>query len=368
MINPINTIKDMKNIYILIAVFATAILSVSCNDEWAEEQYEHYIGFRSPLNDQGVTEIYVPYSRKNIEGEYVAGGEGRSNYELPVIVSGSLTNQQNITVHVAHDADTLNTLNASRFMSRTDLYYEDMMGKDYKYVTFPETMEVKAGNDVGLLNINFDFKNIDMSEKWVLPLTVVDDPSYNYQANPRKNYAKAILRIYPFNAYSGVYSGTLLNNYLASDNTDPEKAEEEEQKNGSITKNSIKGYVVDENTIFFYAGNIDEDRTDRKKYKIFAKFEEGVSGMVTLSCDTDENGMNFELYPNKQASFRIVEEMDATRPYLKHRYVIINNIDYYYSDYTAVAGTSVRYHVKGTLTLSRKINTQIPDEDQAIEW
>lgn len=60
--------------------------------------------------------------------------------------------------------------------------------------------------------------------------------------------------------------------------------------------------------------------------------------------------------------------MDATRPYLKHRYVIINNIDYYYSDYTAVAGTSVRYHVKGTLTLSRKINTQIPDEDQAIEW
>ena len=176
------------------------------------------------------------------------------------------------------------------------------------------------------------------------------------------------MRIYPFNAYSGVYSGTLLNNYLASDNTDPEKAEEEEQKNGSITKNSIKGYVVDENTIFFYAGNIDEDRTDRKKYKIFAKFEEGESGMVTLSGDTDENGMNFELYPNKQASFRIVEEMDATRPYLKHRYVIINNIDYYYSDYTAVAGTSVRYHVKGTLTLSRKINTQIPDEDQAIEW
>ena len=160
MINPINTIKDMKNIYILIAVFATAILSVSCNDEWAEEQYEHYIGFRSPLNDQGVTEIYVPYSRKNIEGEYVAGGEGRSNYELPVIVSGSLTNQQNITVHVAHDADTLNTLNASRFMSRTDLYYEDMMGKDYKYVTFPETMEVKAGNDVGLLNINFDLSLI----------------------------------------------------------------------------------------------------------------------------------------------------------------------------------------------------------------
>lgn len=358
----------MKKIYILTVLFMTMLFASSCNDEWKDEQYDQYIGFRSPLNDQGVTEVYVPYTRKNMDGEYAFKGEGFSNYELPVIVSGSLTNQRNITVHIAHDADTLNTLNASRFMSRTDLYYEDMMSDGYNYVTFPETMEISSKKDVGLLNISFDFNNIDMSEKWVLPLTIVDNPAYEYQANPRKNYAKAILRIYPFNDYSGVYSGTLLNNYLASDSDDPNKAEEEEQKNGSITKNAIKGYVVNENTIFFYAGNIDEDRTDRKKYKVYAKFDEGESGMVTLSGDTSEDGMNFELYPGKQASFRIVEEMDATRPYLKHRYVIINNIDYYYSDYTAVKDSPIRYHVKGTLTLSRKINTQIPDEDQAIEW
>ena len=64
-----------------------------------------------------------------------------------------------------NDADTLNTLNASRFMSRTDLYYEDMMSDGYNYVTFPETMEISQ-KDVGLLNISFDFNNIDMSEKW----------------------------------------------------------------------------------------------------------------------------------------------------------------------------------------------------------
>lgn len=360
----------MRKIYTLIALAAMTMLGASCNDEWKEEQYQQYIGFRSPLNDKGVTEVYVPYSRKDKDGNYTAGGEGRSNYELPVIVSGSLTNRQDIVVHVAHDPDTLKTLNASRFLSRTDLFYEDMMNKEknYNYISLPETMNIKSGKDVGLLNINFDFHGIDMSEKWVLPLTVVDDPSYGYQANPRKNYAKAILRVYPFNDYSGVYSGTLLNNYLASENPDKDKAEEEEQKNGSITKNQITGYVVNENTIFFYAGNIDEGRTDRKNYKVYATFDEGTSGMVTFKGDTDANKMNFKLNPDKKASFRIVEEMDATRPYLKHRYVIINNIDYYYSDYTSVTGSSVRYHVRGTLTLSRNINTQIPDEDQAIEW
>lgn len=28
----------------------------------------------------------------------------------------------------------------------------------------------------------------------------------------------------------------------------------------------------------------------------------------------------------------------------------------------------LEYVVKGSLTMERKINTQIPDEDQAIEW
>ena len=59
--------------------------------------------------------------------------------------------------------------------------------------------------------------------------------------------------------------------------------------------------------------------------------------------------------------------MDDAKPYLEHRYVIISNVDYYFN-YIPVEGTIIRYHVKGTLTLSRDINTQIPDEDQAIEW
>lgn len=352
----------MKKIYTLAALAAMTLLGASCNSEWEEEQYEHYISFRSPLDSKGVTNIYVPYSRKDKDGNYTAGGEGKSNYQLPVIVSGSLTNQQNITVHVAHDPDTLETLNLARYATRTDLFYKDMGKEEFTYSSFPETMEINAGENVGLLDLDFNFKGIDMSEKWVLPLQIVDDPSYGYQSHPRKNYAKAILRIFPYNDYSGDYSGALLANkvVMVVDGNETETSE-------SITKSSVRGYVIDENSIFTYAGIVDEDYTDRKKYKIKFTFNGGdTNGPVTLSCDNAEE-IGFEPTAGVTPSFRILSSMDETRPYLEHRYVIINNIDYYFN-YIPVEGSKIRYHVKGSMTLSRDINTQIPDEDQAIEW
>lgn len=337
-------------------------LATSCNDEWTEEQYEHYASFRSPLNNQGVTEIYVPYTRKNNDdgNSY----SGRSSYKLPVIISGSLTNDMNYDIHFAADPDTLETINIARYQQRKDLWYTDLSQEGIKHVRIPESLSISAGQDVGLLEIGFDFRGIDMADKWVLPITIVDNPEYGYQSHPRKNYAKAILRVYPYNDYSGIYSATLMNCYLASENPDPKLAEQEEIANGAMVANESKGYVVDDKSIFFYAGIIDEDRTDRKNYKIYCTFNGETSGSVSFRCDNPK----VEFKSMKEASFRISEEMDATRPYLKRRYLIINNIDYYFSDYTSLPGTPIRYHVKGSLSLLRTINTQVPDEDQAIEW
>lgn len=39
-----------------------------------------------------------------------------------------------------------------------------------------------------------------------------------------------------------------------------------------------------------------------------------------------------------------------------------------FDDVTSVPGTPIRYVVEGTVNMERKINIQIPDEDQAIEW
>mgnify|MGYP000907284519 CR=1 FL=1 len=51
-------------IYAAMLVSTLAILT-ACNDEWKEEQYTQYISFRAPLSKLGVTDVYVPYSRRN---------------------------------------------------------------------------------------------------------------------------------------------------------------------------------------------------------------------------------------------------------------------------------------------------------------
>ncbi len=48
----------------------------------------------------------------------------------------------------------------------------------------------------------------------------------------------------------------------------------------ATAKSIIRGYVVDDKTIFFYAGDIDESRTDRAKYKVFARFNGEKEGTV----------------------------------------------------------------------------------------
>ena len=328
----------MKKKYSLLFLLAVLVLCSSCNDEWKDEQFEHYISFKAPLDDNGVTQIHVRYKP-----------DGEVTYQLPLIVSGSTTNNSDMTVHVAVDPDTLQTLNYEHFQSREDLYYMELGSQ---YFTMPETVDIKAGENTSLLNIDFTLGNIDLVDKWVLPLTIVDDPSYNYVANHRKHYRKALLRVMPFNDYSGMYSGTALKTFLKGYEND-----------AAIVKSEIPVYVVDENTVFFYAGTVDENRIDRRKYKIYASFDTQTKRVMLTA---DDPNINFQV--NGTPVFIVEETMDATRPYLLHRYVTISKIDYNFTDYTTVPGATIDYTVRGSMILERKINTQIPDEDQAIEW
>ena len=328
------------------------ILTTACNDEWKDEQYEHYISFKAPLNDNGVTAVYVPFSRHDDNGDLIYG-RGISNYLLPVIVSGSTTNGDNISVSVGH-SDTLDVLNIERFLYRSDLYYVDMS----QYASYPSTVQFKSGEDVALLDIRFDFNNIDMADKWVLPITIL--PGSGYKAHPRKNYAKAMLRVYPYNNYSGSYAaGT----HLMSLSSNPDDAAGGENN---------RAYAVDEYTVFFYAGNnIDETRPDRKNYKVFYRFNpvkgEGTDneeGTVDIFAENED--MNFQRLG--QAEYTIESTMDEVQPYLKRRATTITNINYTFEDYTLVPGFRRSYLVKGSMTMQRTLNTQIPNEDQAIEW
>ena len=322
-----------KALYIFLMVFVFS----SCNDEWEEEQYENFIAFKAPLNNDGVSDIFVRYK-----------GDQPSLFQQALVVSGSLDNGSDVLVNVALDPDTLQTLNYERFQNREDFYYKTMKSE---YFNFGPNVKFVSGKNTALLDIDFTFSDIDMSDKWVLPLTVLEDPNGRYRPHPRKHYKKALLRINPFNDFSGSYSGTAMKIVM-------EGYEDETP----IVKDQVVGYVVNENEVFFYAGNIDETRQDRKNYKIFARFEE--DGEVKLSSDNPE----IDFVVNQKASYTISEQMDAVRPYLLRRYLTIKNIDYEFTDYTMVPNIELKYKVSGSLVLERRINTQIPDEDQAIEW
>jgi hypothetical protein len=329
----------MKIIYSMLSLLAVASFFYGCNDEWEDEQYEQYIAFKAPLDESsGVTPIYVPYE-----------ADSTVTYDLPLIVSGSTNNTHNRTVHVGIDHDTLSVLNYQQFQDREDLYYRELESGFYD---FQDQVNINAGENTALLNIDLSLGGIDLVDKWLLPLTILDDSSYDYQAHPRKHYSKALLRIIPFNDYSGVYSGTGLKVYLKGYEDD-----------AAIVQSEIPVYVVDEKAVFFYAGTIDEMRDDRRNYKIKAVFDERTR-KVTFTAEDP----NIEFQVNKELGFVVEEVMDATRPYLLHRYVTISNIDYNFIDYTSVEGASISYTVRGSMILERKINTQIPDEDQAIEW
>ena len=344
----------MKKVYILLSMLAAIVLYSSCNDEWKDEQFEHSVSFKAPLSDLGVSPIYIPY----YTNQAVA-------YQLPLVVSGSTTNSKNITVHVEVDSDTLKTLNAARFQNRLDHHYHELTSQ---YFSMPPTVDIKAGEDIGLMQIDFTLQGIDLVNKWLLPLTIEENESY--VTNQRKHYKKALLRVIPFNEYSETYSGTALEIYargFSGNDTMP-----------AIAKQTIQTYVVNESSIFFYAGNIDENRADRRLYKVNAEFnrqgsttssEENVVefGEVVLSVEEgSENKMKF--VENARATYTITESMNDVRPYLKHRFITISGIDYGFVDHTNVDGVEFEFQVTGSLIQERKINTQIPDKDQAIEW
>lgn len=347
-----------SNIFLIGAMAAASMLGMTaCNDDWNEEQYAHYISFKAPLdtdgNSVGVTTVYVPYTRYDENNAPRYGEEGLSSYQLPVIVSGTTHHPSDITVHVAA-SDTLPTLNMERFSTREELWYKDMS----EYATYPQTVNIPAGEDIALLDIKFDFRNLDMVDRYVLPITVVDNNGeFGYLRNPRKNYATAMLRVLPYTTYSGQYQATNVRFYIVSGAvTDTEPG----------AMNTVDAYTVDQNTVFFYAGTFNEQSLLRKYFKVYAQFvpyeDGGTRGTVKMWCDNPD--MNF--VQNKLATFTILEQEDEVQTYIMRRTVIVNDIDYTFDDYLSAPGSSITYNVQGNMAMERKLNTQMPEEDQII--
>src|SRR5699024_10020048 len=137
----------MKKIYLFFVLSSLIVAFSSCNDEWKDEQFENFISFKAPLTNEGISDIYVRYR-----------GDEKSTFQQALIVSGSTVNEQDMTVNVEIDSDTLDILNYERFQNREDFYYKVL---DSEYFSFPSTVDIKAGESTALMDIDFTFKDID---------------------------------------------------------------------------------------------------------------------------------------------------------------------------------------------------------------
>ena len=332
-------IKNLINLVITIIVVQTFF---ACNDEWKDEQYDKYVSFvRS-----GYTETYLNTNTS----------DGVVHYKIPVEVSGSTVNDRNVTVEIALDTDTLDAHNKTVFFTRKDLYFLPL---DKKYYDFPNgtTVVIPAGKDVGYLKIDFRIGDLDLVEKYILPLKIAS--TSEYIPSPKKHYKKTLMRIIPFNYFSGVYSAGAAT-ITAEGNSEPTSKADREMR------------YVNDSTVFFYAGLCEEDARDRATYKLRARF----NADHTITFTADNPGIEFtpvleEIIKGqviKRCVWTIKEEMDVLQPYLLIR-TLTMDIKYSYLDISNPQ-YKVKYTVNGYYTLERRRNIQIPEEDQQeiFEW
>ena len=336
----------MKKIIIIGILISMCLGFSSCNDEWEEELYTKMVSFKAPVGSNGIYDIYMRYKE-----------DGTGQYKIPVILSGSQSNKEHMSIVIGVDNDTLNILNNEKFASgRTDLWYKQLPEKFY---SFPSTTcEFAPGEDVKTYTIDFNLKDIDLSEKWVLPLTIVKNDGY--VQNTRKGWNKALLGINLFNDYSGWYSSKGMNIYIDGSENDP------------ATEDTRQCRVVDDRTVFFYAGTIWDEDVNRGRYKVMARFEEGtknssgdIEGKITLYSGDPENKAQIEPTGNCSYIYQVIKH--PTKPYLERR-ITTMYLDYKYTDFTTSEKNPTRFHAKGNMSLERQYNTLIPDEEQAILW
>lgn len=330
----------MKKIYVYyIMLLATVLAFTACNKEWEDELFEQSVSFAK----NGVYSTYVKYK-----------SDGNVSYQLPVIISGSTNNDRNLHVRIGLDPDTLETLNFERFRFRDDLYYLQLAEE---YYTIPEmAVNIPAGANTALLNIDFSLHGINLSREHILPLTILEGDGY--VPNYRKHYRKALLNVIPFNDYSGSYSSTtamIYNRDVADD------------KQTAFSVSTRNTWVEDENSVFFYAGAIDEELKEREIYKVvatFGEFDEVThTGPLILTNPDPDNRMKFVPI---SGSYKIETNMDTKLPYLVHKYVTLY-VEYHYSD-VANEAYPMNYKVTGSMIMERKRNINIPDEDQSYIW
>lgn len=318
----------MKKLILYITI--TCLFGMACNKEWTDELYTKEVSFVK----SGVVKVYAKYKSQG----------GVVSMKVPVVLSGSTGNEEDIEVTIDIDKDTLANLNFDRFRLRSDLYFQELPAANYAFKSMTTT--IHAGSLQGYFDLDLKLEGLDQINKYILPLKIIASSTNN--VSKRRWFSKSLMQIIPFNDYSNKYSnaGLIWNRDVA------------QSAQVALTTPSRTAWVVNENTVFFFAGNVDEEAYDRAKYKIMAQFN--ADSTVTLSAP--DASINFS---QKSGTYTIMRKMDEVQPYLEKTYITMN-LEYWYSDATNPS-FPINYRFIGPLTLERVRNIQIPDEDQQVQ-
>lgn len=314
-----------KYIFLLVCV-----LLVACNDEWTKEQYINEVSFVK----NGVVRVNVKYDS---EGGIVP-------FKIPIIMSGTSKNSDDVIVSVALDPDTLIDLNFDRFRYREDLYFLELDPSYYEFESMSTV--IPKGKDIGSLDVNFKLDGIDLVDKYILPLTITETSKYG--VSTRKHFKKTLMHIVPFNDYSGRYS-------VAGEVWQRDVPENDQKP---LTTPSREARVVDEHSIFFYAGVSEEESQDRSNYKVVASFN---SENNTVSLMAENPAINFS---QQEGSFTVEKKMDEVLPYLQRTYITMY-LKYEYDDIEN-PDYPIPYRFTGSMVLEKVKNILIPEEDQQV--
>lgn len=317
----------MKKVYLYI--LSALLFCTACNKEWTQELYVKEVSFVK----SGVVTVYAKYQTLG----------GVVTVKVPVLVSGSTGNSEDIDVTIALDKDTLTNLNFDRFRLREDLYFQELPAANYSFKSMTTT--IPKGSLQGYFELELKLENLDLINKYILPVKIVSTSRDN--GSKKRWFSKSLMQIIPFNDFSGKYSnaGLIWNRDVPQNNQT------------ALTTPYRNAWVVNENTAFFFAGNIDEEAYDRRTYKVLATFNS--DSTVTLAAP--DAAIDFS---QQKGTYSISKRKDEVQPYLEKTYITMN-LEYWYSDITNPA-FPIKYRFAGPLTLEKIRNTQIPDEDQQV--
>src|SRR5690349_19398843 len=107
----------MKKVYLYI--FLAFLTGIACNKEWKDELYKKEVSFVK----SGVVKVNAMYKSQG----------GVVTIKVPVILSGSTGNPDDIQVTIELDKDTLADLNFDRFRLRSDLYFRELPKENYTF-------------------------------------------------------------------------------------------------------------------------------------------------------------------------------------------------------------------------------------------